>query len=129
MKEITYRGHRIRTGEKYQPGQDAKQIAQFIRRNIARAKRDGTIPKALHTTVLVRRYANGCSIDIVVRGLPQDAPPFDSNVEAQYSDYGMGINELLSPIYESYQRTEDNSPGDYRSSNFLGFVKWQVVPA
>lgn len=122
MNETIYRGYRIRTGEKYDPDLDVKEIARRIRHDLADARRRGALPSGLQTTVRIDRYSGGCSLDIVVRGLPADAPPDTW----KYSNYARGIVDLLRPFYEAYQRTEDDCPGDYHHSNFLGFVRWEV---
>lgn len=123
-------------GSKYNRDLDVAEVAKLLRKDIAAARKDGSLALPAHAKVSVRidRYSMGCSIDVVVRGCTPaelwNVPGADADyVDGEWTSYGGGRTPMreaadakLNELLNAYKRDNSDSMTDYYDVNFAGHV-------
>jgi len=125
-------------GDKYDATLDIKDIAKLIRKDIAEAKKDGTLPPSLRCSVTIERFAGGQSIDIRVKAV--DLPVLNRTRVAmdvanpnEYRTVPLRTPEAevllaqLEGMLQAYNHDGSDTMTDYWDVNFYGHATFDYT--
>lgn len=121
----------LTTGSKYQRGMDTAQVAKLVRADIKAAKKAGTLPASLETSVRISRFAGGSSLSITVTAAPVQIHASDYMAHhvrtkghqhwegERFTPQARALLAKLEAIGGEYNRTDRDSQADYHNTNFF----------
>jgi len=129
-------------GKKYQSGQDVKETAKLVRKDIKAGIKSGLFPAGLKASVTIERYSMGQSLSVHVTAVPEtfqvvnparviwerDNPhdwynkDIPSDARARYSDCGQKLLDDLESLVLAYARRDVDSSTDYYNVSFSHHV-------
>lgn len=130
-----YSGNKT-TGNKYEETKDLdiKEIAKLVRKDIAQAKKEGTLPKNLKVSVKIDRYSMGQSLNVTIKsGL--DCPLLNKEWFEQeknscgqlptverYTTEAKLVQSVLKNIVNSYNYDDCDTMSDYFDVRFYSSI-------
>ena len=128
-------------GNKYNNDLSTKDIAKAFRADVAKAKKDGILPKELKLSVRTSLYSGGSSINVTIKEVgfnplntarvhaqAQDRNlytfPIGHPAESRFTKQGGEIKETLTSMLAAYNFDESDSMTDYFFVNFYGHVEF-----
>lgn len=136
-----------RVGAKYEATRHlgVREIAQRMRADIAEAKANGKLPQAVKTSINIRRFSGGCSIDLRIVAIPADMTMHNADrlrwerdnphegyhmcpYRENWTPEAAAILATCEQIHASYNRDNSDSMTDYFDVNYYGHAEfdWQL---
>jgi hypothetical protein len=114
---------------------DIADVAKLVRKDIAKAKKAGRLPKQLKVSVTIDRYSMGQSLTAAIKAAPfqihtdaiqawyaADYKDLD-NVPEKYTAETRQALDVLRGIVHAYNRTNDDLMSDYFDRKFYEHIE------
>ncbi|MGK3708557.1 hypothetical protein [Arthrobacter sp. IK3] len=125
--EQGYQQGLLTTGEKHDPYRDITAVAADIRTELKEAAAGNYLPAGLTYSVRTSRFSGGQSVDITVRGVPDEDRLDPDKYDETYKIYGWRdeaeeLRKRVEEIANAYNRVDTDTQADYFNYSYYAHV-------